>query len=120
MREEIRDPGALEQTAEEIQIRLAVLHAILERLVVAREQQPVVAEIMPLDDRLEYLLDGLVLKDAAIGGAAQEPEPRLQPQLIAVQLPRGLSHAGGLLAGANEACDQPIEGPHRSTGEPHR
>ena len=110
MLEEIKNPGGLHQPAQEVEIRLPILHAVLERLILAGERQLVIAETMPLGDRFEDLLDGFVLKDAAIGRAAQEPEPGLQPQLVAEELPRGLRRAGRLLAGADKAGHQAIEG----------
>ena len=109
----VGDALLLHQAADEVEVGLAVLHAVRPRAVAAGQLERhvvgrVVAEHLPQDVR-----HGLVLEDAAVGRAGEEPEPRPDLGPVAV-VPAG----GAVLA---EARDVAIEVARRVLGQrqPH-
>src|ERR1035441_8155701 len=75
MLEVVTDAFFFHQAGDEIEIGFAVLHAVVAGDKIAVETKLEIGEA----EILEYFLDDvgsfLVLEDAAIGGAGQEPEP---------------------------------------------
>lgn len=82
--EEIRDPVFFHQAPAEIVVRLAVLDAVVDRIVALGEIFPVVGKIMLAENLGNDLRSGLVLEDAAIGVFRQEPEPGPQREPVDV------------------------------------
>src|SRR6185312_4739409 len=105
MLEKIEDAFPLEQPAEEVEIRLAVLHAVLEIAVGAVEAQVEVAESRLLADILEDRRHALLLKDAAVRRSRQEPEPGPDDGAVLVETIA--------VAGLLEFSDHAVEVPHR-------
>src|SRR5215471_19023505 len=69
------NPFLFHETADEIEIRLAILHDELPARVRPREGEFEIGEAVAPEDLFEDVGHRLVLKDAAIGGAAEKPEP---------------------------------------------
>src|SRR4030095_4637820 len=73
--EEVGDALFLEQPGDEVVVGLAILDAVLARLVGAGELEPEVRESVLAEELLDDVGDRLLLEDAAVGGAREEPEP---------------------------------------------
>ena len=71
--EEIVHAFLLHQAADEIEIRFAILHAINLGLVAAIERFFEIAEAVIAKDFFNDIRNRLVLKDATVGGAREEP-----------------------------------------------
>jgi hypothetical protein len=81
MAEEIEDALLFHQPADEVEIGLAVLHAVRTRGVAAG--QPVVVDaLVVVEDLLDDLRRRQVLEDPDVGATRQQPEPRLQLQPV--------------------------------------
>jgi hypothetical protein len=82
--EVVVDPLLLHQPADEVEVGLPVLHAVRPLAVGTRQLQ------LEIGDRVvgEHLLDdvgnGHLLEDAAVGGARQEPQPRVNGGRVVV------------------------------------
>lgn len=75
--EEIVDAFFFQQSIDEIEVAFAVLHAVLAQSIgFAQRLLDIAAETVLLENRLDDLGHGLILKDAAIGLACQKPQPR--------------------------------------------
>src|SRR4029453_9488059 len=74
--EEVEDAFVFQQARDEVVVGLAVLHAVLARLVAAGELEPVVGQAVFREQLLHDVGHGLLLEDAAVGGAREEPRPR--------------------------------------------
>ena len=101
--EEVGDALVLQQAVDEVEVALAVLHAVGPGRVAAG--QPILdvhlLAGMLVEDRPHDLGHGLLLEDPAVGGAAQEPEPWPQRGPVARLV--------ALVADEREPADQPVE-----------
>ena len=87
------DPFLLHQPADKIEIRFAVLHAMIHLAVTACERGRVIVETVILEHFLQDAGNGHfvgrfghgTVKDSAIGGARQKPKPGHDSRLIAVE-----------------------------------
>src|SRR5262249_3305240 len=86
--EVIIDALVLHQAADEIEIGLAILHAVLPRMMRARK---LVGYLSAIDT--QHFLDDvghrLVVEDAAVGAASREPQPWAQGRAVGVSVTRG-------------------------------
>ena len=98
---EIVDALVLEQAVDEGEVGLAVLDAVGPLPIGAGESLLEVGESMVAEDRRDDVRDRLVLKDPAVGGARQKPEPGHQGGAIQCQAP--------LEADMREAIDVAVE-----------
>src|SRR5262249_18091652 len=72
--EEEEDSLLLQQASDEVVVRLAILHAVLARLVGA-ELEPKIGETVLSEDLLDDVRHRIPLKDAAVRRASEEPRP---------------------------------------------
>src|SRR5580658_1585073 len=88
----------LHEPADEVERRLAILDAILPRLIASGERvlDGIAAEAVIAEDLLDDVGRGHLLEDAAIRRPRQHPEPRPQHRAIAMKLPEapGISEVG--------------------------
>src|SRR5690348_11204658 len=85
----IVDALMLHEAADEVERRLAILDAVLPRLVAAAQRvldEGLAAEAVIAEDLLDDLGRGHLLEDAAIGGPRQHPKPRPQHRAVAMEL----------------------------------
>ena len=80
--EKVEDALVFHQARDEVEIGLAVLHAVLPRIVRALQVEPVVGIAAVAEDLLDDVGDRLVLKNAGVVEVSQEREPGHQLQLI--------------------------------------
>ncbi len=81
--EVVVDTFLLHQPADEVEIRLAVLHAVFPGPVTAAQALLEIGEPVVLEHLLDDLGYGLSLEDAAVGAARQQPQPGPQGGPIA-------------------------------------
>ena len=74
--EVIEDPFLLHQAGDEVEIGLPILDAVLPRRMRSAQLEFEVVESQIPEYLLDHVRDRLVLKNAAIGGPGEEPEPR--------------------------------------------
>ena len=74
--EEIENAFFFQQSRNEIEIGFAILHAVLALQEISVELKLVVLEMHLVEDLLDDIRDLLLLEDAAVGGAREEPQPR--------------------------------------------
>ncbi|MET3891768.1 hypothetical protein ABIE41_002844 [Bosea sp. OAE506] len=80
------DAVLLHQPQHEVQVALAILHAVGDRL------EPVAGAVLEAcalllgEDRLDDVDRRLLLEDAAVGALRQQPEPRPQGEAVVVQV----------------------------------
>ena len=87
--EVVVDPLLLHQPADEVEVGLAVLHAVFPRLVRAREAIELVGGDRVLaEDLLDDLGHLLILEDAAVRAAGEEPQPGPPHDAIAQVAPK--------------------------------
>ena len=84
MGEEPEDAFLFQQPRDEGEIALAVLHAILARLVAAAQRQLEVGEAVGLEDRGNDVAGGEVLEHPVVAGQGQPPQPGTQNELVAL------------------------------------
>ena len=101
MLEKIENAILFHQPGYEVEARLAVLDAVITRLVRCLQRIGKIVEPQIRKDRLDDVGNGLVLKDAAIGGARQKPHPWDHFGII-----RG---EGFIRAALAKAADNPVE-----------
>src|SRR3984957_5462502 len=89
------------QSADEIEIRLAILDTIFARGVGAGQAELVIVEAVPFENRLDNGRGGHGLKYAAIGRAREKPEPRHNDGAVT-----GIT---ALVAHLRQAADKPVE-----------
>jgi hypothetical protein len=87
--EVIIDALLLHQPADEVEIRLAILHAVFPGPVLAAELFREVGETIVLENLLDDFGHLLFLEDPAVGLARQQPEPGPQRRMVT----RKLTHA---------------------------
>src|SRR5207237_857244 len=75
VREIIVNALLFHQTADEVEIRLAILDAIFPGFVAGRKLELIIAETEGGEDILDDRWHGHILENVAIGGARQKPEP---------------------------------------------
>jgi hypothetical protein len=109
--EVVVDPLLLHQPADEREVGLPVLDAVLPAPVLAVERLLEVGEAVLAKDRLKDLGHGQVLKDPAVRAPRQEPEPGPQDQAIASVAP------GGRHPQVLEAADVAVEVPPAPPGQ---
>ncbi len=90
MLEIIIDALMLHEPADEVEGRLAVLYAVFPSLVTAAQPVLEIGEAEIAEHRLDDVRHVLVLEDAAVGAARQEPQPRPQRRAVGVDLADGL------------------------------
>lgn len=73
---EVVDAFLFHEAADEVEVRLPVLHAVNPGLVTGLEMIDDIGESVFLEHGLDDVRDGLVLEDTAIRGAGEEPDPR--------------------------------------------
>ena len=73
--EEVQDSILFHEPGDEVEIRFAILDAIVPRLETPLEHELEIAEPEVSEDLRNDVGDGHPLEDAAIRGARQEPEP---------------------------------------------
>ena len=112
MLEEVVDALQLEQTIDEVEIGLPILHAIGPLPVAAGETILEVREAQLAEDLLDDVGDFLVLKDSAVRGPREEPEPRDQG--------RAVKRIGSVEAKVGEAAHVPVEEPLAAVGQQKR
>ena len=98
--EEVEDAELLHQPGDEIEIRLPVLHAILQ-LLVCRGKRGLVIDAPIVQDLLNDLRDRHVMENAAIGVARERPQLGHYLQFI----PRHVA----VFAGTGEMADDAVE-----------
>ena len=86
MLEEIIDAVFLHQPADEIEIRLAILHAIFERRRRAGGRVAEVGEAAVGEDLLDDVDRRLLREDLAVRGPRQQPEPGPQHELVEIEV----------------------------------
>jgi hypothetical protein len=74
--EEIVNAFLFHEARDEVEIRLAVLDAVISRGEVAVELEFEIAKVQVFENLLDNVWNFFVLEDAAIGGPGQEPKPR--------------------------------------------
>src|SRR5580704_11280587 len=110
--EEIVDAVLFHEARDEIEVRLAVLHAIFALLKAALQRIAEITEPAILEDLGDDVRDGHVLKDAAIGSPGKKPEPGNN---LAVIMSEALIHSG-----LREAADVAVKKPFAAIGEGKR
>ncbi|VFT50321.1 Uncharacterised protein [Pseudomonas aeruginosa] len=103
MAEPVVDAFLLHQPADEVETGLAVLHAVFPLAVGAAQGVLEVGEAEVAEHLLDDVRDLLVLEDAAVGGARQQPQPGAQGDLVAGEL----AVAGSLAASGDDAVEMP-------------
>jgi hypothetical protein len=73
--EEEVDAFLFHQPGEEVEVGLAVLHAVVPGRVLAGELEFEVGVGVVGEHRFDDLADGLVLEDLAVAGAGEQPGP---------------------------------------------
>ena len=101
---EPEDPLLLHQPRDEVEMRLAVLHPVLVRVVRLDALRRDIREALILAHGLDDVRDRHVLKRPEVGGKRQEPEPRPQLRLIHGEALRLLE----LYEFANQAVDDAL------------
>ncbi len=101
--EPVVDAFLLHQPADEVETGLAVLHAVFPLAVGAAQGVLEVGEAEVAEHLLDDVRDLLVLEDAAVGGARQQPQPGPQGDLVAGEL----AVAGSLAASGDDAVEMP-------------
>ena len=86
MLEEIIDAVGLHQPADEIEIRLAVLHAIFERRRRAGGLVTKIGEAAVGEDLLDDVDRRLLREDLAVRGPREQPEPGPQHELVDIEI----------------------------------
>src|SRR5215469_14819256 len=104
MFEVIEDSVLLHQAGDEIEISLAVLHAVFAWLKVTGERQFEIGEAAILEHLLNNVGDCHVLKDPTICAAGEEPQPRDNLHLVVGEA----NLRTGLRKSADEAVDVPL------------
>ena len=105
--EVVADPFVLHQPADEVEVGLPVLHAVVPLAVGAGELELEVGRAAVAEHLLDDVGDLHRLEDAAVGGAREEPQPRThlrevlvvapvlgalrEPRHVAVEEPRALA-----------------------------
>ncbi|MNH04210.1 hypothetical protein D3C79_634980 [compost metagenome] len=84
--EVVVDTFLFHQPADKVEAGLTVLHAVFPLTVGAAETVFEVGKTQVAKHLLDDLRDGLVLEDAAIGGLAQQPQPRPQGHPVTGEL----------------------------------
>ncbi len=106
----------LHQPADEIEAGLAVLHTVFPLAVGAREGILEIGETKVAEHLLDDVRDLLVLEDAAVGGARQQPQPGPQGDLVAGEL----AGAGALATARDDAVEIPPAAAGEFQREAHR
>src|SRR5262245_24273899 len=101
--EEEADALLLEEAGDEVVVGLAVLHAVLARIVGAGQLEAVVAEPVLAEELLQDVRHGLALEDAAVGGPGEEPEPGGDVGTVVGMI----RHRARLREAADDAVDEP-------------
>src|SRR3974390_3107912 len=99
--EKVKDAVLLHEPRDKIEIGFAILDAVFAGVISGGKRQFVVVEAPTLEDFFNDLGDGLILKDAAVGDASEEPKPGYDLHLI----------VGEALVGAalRKAADEAVE-----------
>ena len=99
--EEIIDAFVFHQAADEVEIRLAVLHAVVPGGVRAAQRIPEIREALVAEDLFDDVGHRLALEDAAVRRARQEPQPGHEGRAVAA--------ASAVGRGLHEAADVAVE-----------
>ncbi len=102
--EEVVDAFLFHQAADEIEAGLAVLHAVFPLAVRPAQGVFEVGKAQVAKHLLDDLRDAQVLENPAVGGAAQQPQPRAQSHLIAGEL----ALVDVLAAAGDDAVEVPL------------
>src|SRR3546814_7095404 len=86
--EEVVDPFLFHQAADEIEAGFAILHAVFPLAIGAAEGVFEVGEPQVAKHLFDDLRDGQVLKNTAIGGAGQQPQPGPKGRMVTGDLAR--------------------------------
>jgi hypothetical protein len=78
------DALVFEQPGHEVEVGLAVLHAVVPLAVLAEQLEFEVRDRVVFEHRLHDVGHGHVLEDAAVGGAREQPQPRPHRHLVDV------------------------------------
>src|SRR5262249_19971018 len=100
MFEVIADAFFFHQPGNEIEVCLAILHAIIARREISIQPKFEILKLQVRENLLDDVGDGLVLKNPAIGGARQEPQPRNHLRSVGREAP--------ILRALRESIDEPI------------
>ena len=115
MGEEVIDPLFLHEPAGEVEVGLAVLDAVVARLVGPLE---LVVDAQAGEDLLEDVGHGDLLEDPALGIAGQKPELGDDLRLVAGE--EVAAHGGGNLLALAEPVDDAVEVARRTVGHLER
>src|SRR5262245_7231496 len=115
--EEVKDSLFFHQPRDEIEIGLAVLYAIFARLEGAVKAVGEIGEAVLLENFRDDVGHGEVLKNAAIAGAGQSPEPGDERGVIRGENSGGRSAFKRRRASLRERADDPVEVARRPVGE---
>src|SRR5208337_3102530 len=94
----------LHQSADEVEITLPVLHAIFPGLIIPAERLFVVGKALVFEHLLYYIGDLFLLKNAAVCGEAQEPQPWMHGRMIG----KKVSDCPGLTKAAHMPAKVPL------------
>ncbi len=114
--EPVVDAFLFHQPADEIEAGLAVLHAVFPLAVGAAQGVLEVGEAEVAEHLLDDVRDLLVLEDAAVRSARQQPQPGAQGDLVAGEL----AGAGALAAARDDAVEVPPATAGEFQREAHR
>src|SRR5215475_2551424 len=115
--EEVKDSLFLHQPRDEIEISLAVLYAIFARLEGAIEAAGEIGETVIFENLRDDVGHGHVLKNAAIAGAGQRPEPGDERGVIRGENSGGHSAFKRRRASLRERADDPVDVARRPVAE---
>ena len=113
--EEVKDPLVLHQPGDEVERRLAILHAIVARSVISLETETEVRKPVKREYGLDDLGNRLLLKDPAVGGSRQEPKPGDNLDPITPHPPRVSSLQGEATDHAMKIAGAFVEARHLPT-----
>lgn len=80
--EKIVDALLLQEPADELKVRLAVLHAVLPLRIGAGQAGLKIGEAAVAENLRDNFWDRLFLEDAAVRGTGEQPEPGSQGDLV--------------------------------------
>ena len=102
--EEVVDAGLFQQTADEVERRLAVLHDVIPRRVARGQGFVEIGEAVAAKHLLHHVGHAHVLEDATVGRAREQPQPRPHRRAVHSVAARG----GGTRKAADVAVEMPL------------
>src|SRR5262249_23367868 len=105
------------QSRDEIEIRLAVLHAIFARLERSIKAIGEICQAIFPENLRDEVGNGNILKDATIGGPGQRPERGDERGVISSEMSGSLSAFERRRVSLREGVDDPVDVAFRPVGE---